>query len=92
MKTNHLLANWEEKTWRMKSISILGVLVSTTIIIFCILQLAGIFPNATDIFMPLLGVLMCIQAIQNWKTNRLSAYFSLLVAIFIGIVALINFL
>lgn len=92
MKTNNLLTNWEEKTWGMKAVSILGILVSTAIIIFCILQLTGIFPNATDILMPLLSVLMCIQGIQNWKTNRLSASFSLLVAIFIGIVTLIYFL
>lgn len=51
------------------------------------MQIFNVWDKAINVFEPLLGVLMLIQAIENWKTNRLTAYLSLFVAIFMFIVA-----
>ena len=88
MKT--IFKGWKDKPMGYKVLSIIGIMVSISVIVLSILQIIGVIKNATNIFMPLLGVLMLIQAIQTWKTNRTSAIFSLCVSIFIFIVALIN--
>lgn len=83
------LKDWDKKTIPFKILSIIGLIISITIIVLAILQIFNVWDKAINVFEPLLGVLMIIQAIENWKTNKSTAYFSLFVALFIFIVAII---
>lgn len=81
------LKGWKQKTVFMKSLTIIGFIISITVIILALMQIFNVWDRAIYLLEPLLGVLMLIQAIDNWKTNKVSAYVSLGVAIFILIVA-----
>ena len=83
------LKDWNKKTIPFKILTIFGLIISISIIVLALMQIFNIWDKAINVFEPLLGVLMIIQAIENWKTNRLTAYFSLFVAIFIFLVAII---
>ena len=83
------IENWEQKSLFMKVLTIIGFIISIAIMILTFLQIFNIWDKAINIFEPLLGVLMLIQTIENWKTNRKTAYFSLFAAILIFITAII---
>ncbi len=83
------IKDWNKKTIPFKILTIFGLIISVTIVVLALMQIFNIWDNAINVFEPLLGVLMIIQAIENWKTNRSTAYFSLFVAIFIFLVAII---
>ncbi|MGM9877889.1 MAG: hypothetical protein ACI33S_04485 [Bacilli bacterium] len=83
------LKDWNKKTILFKILTIFGLIISVTIIVLALMQIFNIWDKAINIFEPLLGVLMIIQAIENWKTNRSTAYFSLFGTIFMFIVAII---
>lgn len=82
---------WNGKQANEKVLYVLSGICSIIIIILASMQILGIWKNAADIFEPVLGVLMLIQAIQNWRKNKKVAIFSLCVAIFIFICAIIIF-
>ncbi|MCM1404664.1 MAG: hypothetical protein NC133_04180 [Prevotella sp.] len=73
----------------MKILTVIGLIISVAIIILSFLQIFDIWDQAIKIFEPLLGVMMLIQTIENWQTNRKTAYFSLFTAIFIFIGAIL---
>ena len=83
------IKDWNKKTIPFKILTIFGLIISVTIVVLALMQIFNVWDKAINVFEPLLGVLMIIQTIENWKTNRLTAYFSLFVAIFIFIVAII---
>ena len=83
------LKDWNKKTIPFKILTIFGLIISVTIIVLALMQVFNVWDKAINVFEPLLGVLMIIQLIENWQTNRTTAYFSLFVAIFIFIVAII---
>lgn len=83
------LKDWNKKTISFKILTILGLIISITIIFLSLLQIFNAWDKAINVFEPLLGVLMLIQTIENWKTNKSIAYFSLFVAFFIFVVAII---
>ena len=83
------IKDWDKKTMPFKILTIFGLIISITIIVLSLMQIFNIWDKAINVFEPLLGVLMIIQAIENWKTNRATAYFSLFVAIFMFLVAII---
>ena len=81
--------NWKEKTTGDKVITILVMTCSILIIILAALQITGVWENAVNVFEPLFGIVLLLQAIRNWKGQRILAIFSLCVAIFIFVVAFI---
>lgn len=83
------LKDWNKKATFSKILTILGLIISITVIVLALMQIFNVWDKAINVFEPLLGVLMLIQAIENWKTNRSTAYFSLFVAIFMFIVSII---
>lgn len=85
------LKYWNQKTLPFKILTLIGVIISITVVILAFMQIFNVWDKAINIFEPLLGVLMLIQTIENWKTNKSIAYFSLFVAIFIFVVAIIIF-
>lgn len=84
-----IFQDWNKRTLQLKALTIIGAVISIAVIILSLMQIFNVWDEAINIFEPLLGALMIIQAIENWKTNRSTAYFSLFVAIFIFIVAII---
>lgn len=84
-----ILKDWNKKTVPFKILTIFGLIISVTIVVLSFIQIFNVWDNAINVFEPLLGVLMIIQAIENWKSNKTIAYFSLFVAVFIFIVAII---
>lgn len=72
-------------------LKIMSNICSISIIILVFIQILGIWKNAIYVFEPLLGVLMLIQAIQNWKKNKLVTILSLCAAILIFLVTIFIF-
>lgn len=65
---------------------------SILIIVLAITQILDVWEGAINILELLLGILMLIIAIQNWKDNRKVAILNLIAAIFLFLVAIIVFL
>lgn len=82
---------WKEKSPFMKAASVIGMIVSAGIIVLAVLQFTGVMEHADNIYMPGLSVLMFIQTVQNWKTDRKTAYFSLATGIFILALVICHF-
>lgn len=73
-------------------IFIARIFVTVAIVAAVILQLNGTYPKAVNMAVPLLGLLMLLQGIAEWKTNRAAAWLSFCAAGFILIAALAVFL
>ena len=84
--------NRQQTTLFMKVIHITGIVLSVLVIIFAVLQIFNVMQNAGYIYLPLLGLLMIIQAIQHWKTSKGIAIFSIFVAVFEFVVVIICFI
>lgn len=74
--------NQKEKTTADKVFSIARLIIAVTVIILAILQFAG-WDTAMYIAEPLLGLLLLIQSIQEWKKNRAAAIINLCAAVFV---------
>ena len=71
-----------EKSTFNKIGSIAVIFCSVLIIIFAMLQLLGIWENAVLAYMPLACVNMLFFTVSYWKTNRGTAIFNLVAALF----------
>lgn len=71
-----------------KFISFSTIILSICIIVLAAVQLFGYCDNAINVFEPLIGVVLLLQAIQNWKTNKTTAIISLCASLFIFGVAI----
>ena len=74
---------WNEKSTFNKVGSVAVILCSVLIIIFAMLQLLGIWENAVLAYMPLACVNMLFFTVSYWKTNRGTAVFNLVAAVFV---------
>lgn len=83
--------NWKEKTTGDKVITILVLVCSSLVIILSSLQLTGVWEKGNNVVGPLMCVALLLQAIREWKEQRIIAVFSLCVAIFIFVIAFIIF-
>lgn len=81
-----LKKNWMGKLWYEKVIFIIGMLTSVTVVVLAVLQLCNVWEDAAYLYMPMLAVLMLVQAFENRKRSRGIAIFSLGVAVFISLV------
>jgi len=79
----------KKKINKIVIVSIIGIVLSIAIMTLAILQIFGIWNKAINIMEPLMGLLMLVNAYQNWGKNRLVAYVSIGVAIFIFIVSIL---
>jgi len=74
---------WKEKTAFNKVGSVTVILCSVLIIVLAMLQLLGIWENAVLAYMPLACVNMLFFTVSYWKTNRGTAIFNLVAAVFV---------
>lgn len=66
-------------------------IVSIAIAAAVILQLNGTYPGAVNLAVPLLGLLMLLQGVSEWRYNRGAAWLSFCAAGFILIISLVVF-
>ena len=58
--------------------------VASIIVVFCAaLQLLGVWDKAINLAAPLMGIVLLLQAVQEWKKQRGVAIFGLCAALFI---------
>lgn len=75
--------NLKEKSTVDKVMLILRIITSIVVVVFASLQLFGVWERAINFAVPLMGVMLLIQSIQEWKQHRGVAVFSLSAAVFI---------
>ena len=74
-----------------KIIAVISIIASLAVVVLAILQIFDIWNQAINISMPLMGVTMLCQAYMQWNNSRKVAYFSLGVAAFIFVCAIVVF-
>ena len=67
----------------------IGFILCVAIMALAILQVFGIWTKAVNVFEPLLGLLILLQALENWDTKRKSAIICLGAAIVIFLVTIL---
>lgn len=72
-----------------KILFIIRIVASIGVVIFAILQLLGIWNKAINVSAPLIGVVLLVQSIQEWKNSRGVAIFGLLSSMFIFICTIV---
>ena len=85
------MKNWNSKSTLEKVLVVLRMIISIIVMIAALIQLLGIWDTAINVAVPLLGILMIVQSIQEWKTNRGAAILSICSAIFIFICSFVAF-
>ena len=82
---------WKNASILDRIVSVISIAASISVLVLAILQIFEVWDEAVNIFVPLLGVVELCQAYMYRKTDRKIAYFSLGIAIFIFICAVIIF-
>ena len=76
MKIKH----WNEMTFFERVASVIGLISSVGVLLFALLQLFGVWENALDAAIPLMGVMLAAQALREWRGQRSVAILSLVTA------------
>lgn len=66
-----------------KIMLIVRIIASICVVVFAALQLFGVWDKAINLAAPLMGIVLLIQSVQEWKQQRGVAIFGLCVALFI---------
>ena len=82
-------ARWNRMTTQDRIINVLIIILSVAVIVLAALQLLGIWEDAINVYEPLIGVVLLLQAIYHWKKNRSVAIISLCAAGFVFICAFV---
>ena len=61
---------WNEKTTADKIMLVLRIIISFVVLVGAVLQFTGVWDNALNVAVPLLSVLILIQAIQEHKEQK----------------------
>ena len=59
------------------------LICSAVVIVFALLQIFGLWDKANFVAVPLLGVTLLLQSIQNRKSKRISAIIGFIAAAFV---------
>lgn len=60
-----------------------GIICSAIVVILAAAQLMGIWQGAGIVYVPLMGVVMVLQALMNWNRNRVVAGLSMVAGVVI---------
>ena len=80
---------WSKLSKPDKIINVLIIVLSVAVIALAALQLLGIWENSINIYEPLIGVVLLLQAKLFWKKNRKIAVIQLCAAGFVFICAFV---
>ena len=72
-------------------VTIASIIISISIVVLAALEISGRYENATEIFVPLLGLNLLCQAYTQRKSSRKITYFLIGTAIFIFICSIVIF-
>lgn len=75
---------WKEMLTADKFMLIVRIVASIFVVVFASLQLFGVWDKAINLAAPLMGVVLLIQSVQDWKKQRGVAIFGLCAALFIS--------
>ena len=82
-------ARWNNMTTRDRIINVLIIVLSVAVIALAALQLLGIWEDSINVYEPLIGVVLLLQAKLLWNKNRRIALFQLFAAVFIFACAIV---
>ena len=71
---------WKDAPVFHKLITVMAVLVSLSVVALAVLQMLGVWDQAINLCVPLMGVTMLCQAYTQWNTSRMVAYYSIATA------------
>ena len=74
---------WTEMPVADKFMLIVRIVASILVVAFAALQLLGVWDKAINLAAPLMGIVLLIQSVQEWKKQRGVAIFGLCTALFI---------
>lgn len=74
---------WRELPLADKFMLSVRVVASILVVALASLQLLGVWDKAINLAAPLMGVVLLIQSVQEWKEHRRVAIFGLCAALFI---------
>ena len=80
---------WNKMTIQDRIINVLIIILSVAVIALAALQLLGIWEDSINVYEPLLGVILLLQANLFWNQNRKIAVFQLLAAVFVFVCAFV---
>jgi hypothetical protein len=82
-------AKWSKLSKPDKIINALIIVLSVAVIALAALQLLGIWKNSINVYEPLVGVVLLLQAKLFWKKNRKIAVIQLCASGFVFICAFV---
>lgn len=74
---------WDPKTKQGKLLFALRTAASAGAFVCALLRLFRVWDRGVDVAIPLLGIALLIQAVQDWKQNRFEAILVFCAALFI---------
>ena len=74
---------WKEMPAADKFMLIVRIVASILVVAFAALQLLGVWDKAINLAAPLMGIVLLIQSVQEWKKQCGVAIFGLCAALFI---------
>ena len=74
---------WRDLSQADKFMPIVRVVASIIVVFFAALQLLGVWDKAINLAAPLMGIVLLLQSVQEWKKQRRVAIFGLCAALFI---------
>ena len=80
---------YKEMSTIEKVITVVRIFTSLAVIIFATLQILNIWDEAINLAAPLVGIVLLLQSVQEWKRSRSVAIFGLCAAIFVFICAFV---
>lgn len=72
---------WDEKSPLDKRLNIIGIVLALVVLLLAALQMAGVASNLTIVFVPLMGLLMLVKAMQMWNSTRAVAIICVVIAV-----------
>lgn len=82
-------ARWNNMNTSDRIVNVLIIVLSVLVIILAALQLFGIWEESINVYDPLVGVVLLLQAKLFWKNNRKVAVIQLCAAGFVFICAFV---
>lgn len=82
-------ARWNNMTTRDRIINVLIIVLSVAVIALAALQLLGIWEDSINVYEPLIGVVLLLQAKLLWTKNRKIAVMQLCAVGFVFICAFV---
>lgn len=76
-------AKWNAMTVSDKIMLAVRLVASACVIALAVLQLMGVWEKAIHLAVPLMGIVLLIQSLQEWKQHRGIAIFGLCAALFL---------